>query len=115
MSDKKHNLIDLLGVTPKNLKVNYPHLYEDLMGISAETSETEPINFRGYNPDYKDFLARAETVEECLSIITYLENQKEISAKLAVNLRKLVHEEGPGVFGYRSNDYYFKAIRKNHT
>ena len=71
----------------------------------AQQPKKEP-HFRNYNPGILDFLARANTEDECKELIDYLQSKGEISEEEANHYHYLLKNEGPSVFGTRLPGYY---------
>lgn len=104
--------IDRDGVDLEELRRRFPNLYEEYI------REKKPVNqlyqhrdtdpWKDYNPDYKDFLARAKTDEECYEVIDYLFKIGEISPELAEKLRERTKTHGAEGFGSRHLDHYTK-------
>jgi hypothetical protein len=112
-----------IGISIDTLKENYPNLYKDFVENSMnidniqDNSQTEQEaiqssdRFRNYNPNYRDFLARATSIEECEEIINYLLEQNEINQNLAEELRILIRKEDSKIFGLRKGSYYSSYLR----
>ncbi len=89
-------------------------LKKDFKTLAAELINEEPIalktekepTFKDYNPSIIDFLARAETYEECSEIIDFCLNQNEISSEEAEKYRNVLEAGGPQVFGDRKPGFY---------
>ena len=111
-----------LGISMETLKMNYPALYKDMVEgrkialtvEEDEEEEEEPTKdmFRGYIPNVYDYLARANTVEQCLEIIDYLEKKGEIETDLADKLREQAQTQGADSFGTRAHGYYDSMARR---
>ena len=103
------------GINLDELKRKFPHLYQEYIAEKIEITNLynrrgqDP--WKGYNPNYRDFLARAKTREECFEIIDYLEKRGEIAEELADELRERTKKFGPQSFGTRDKDYYSKFIQ----
>ena len=75
-----------------------------------EETLTQPPFFRGYNPTIKDFLARAQTEEQCREIIAYCLSKGEITQDEADHLSYRLEKGGPRAFGTRSPGYYDRKL-----
>jgi hypothetical protein len=73
---------------------------------TKQEQETTTPFFRGYNPTIRDFLARANTEEECIEIIDYCLHKGDISKEEAENYRERLTKGGPRAFGTRKPGYY---------
>lgn len=74
--------------------------------IDHSKSNAESRVFQGYDPSIKDFLARAETREQCEEVITYCLKQGDITEEEAEQLRYRLEKGGPRAFGTRKPGYY---------
>lgn len=74
--------------------------------LDHSKSNSESRVFQGYDPTIKDFLARAETRDQCEEIISFCLKQGDISAAEAEQLRYRLEKGGPRAFGSRKPGYY---------
>ena len=89
-------------------------LKKDFKSLAAELVNEEPIalktekdpTFKNYNPTIIDFLARANTYEECNEIIDFCFAHNEISLEEAEKYRKVLEDSGPQIFGDRKQGFY---------
>ena len=92
----------------EEFKKKYPALWRELSqseGIKLKLSD--PL--RGYTPGVVDFIQRAETKEEALEVVDYMERRGAISKSYADFLREKLLEHGPRYFGpKREPGYYLK-------
>jgi len=95
----------------------FPHLAEEL---ESNTFSVEIHGVRGKindetvvdelrHPDVISFIRRAETEEQALEVIDYMERRGEISREYANKLRKQLKDKGLRSFGPKKEPgYYFK-------
>ncbi|OLS28005.1 MAG: hypothetical protein HeimC2_09080 [Candidatus Heimdallarchaeota archaeon LC_2] len=76
-----------------------------VMEVTQRFEEPVP-HFRNYNPTILDFLARANTDEECKEIITYCLKKGEITQDEANKLQEHLSKDGFSTFGTRSSGHY---------
>jgi len=99
----------------------FPHLAEELEtntfsveihGVRGKvTDETVVDELR--HPDVISFIRRAETEEQALEVIDYMERKGEISKEYADKLRKQLKDKGLRSFGPKKEPgYYFKRYYK---
>ncbi|MCY3411500.1 MAG: DUF2095 family protein [Candidatus Heimdallarchaeota archaeon] len=101
------------GLTLEELESHFSSIANELKGgdISVENllekeKKKQPPFFRNYDPNVLDFLARANTHEECVEIIEYCLTKQEISKEEAENLMEKLNTHGPDFFGTRKPGYY---------
>ena len=104
------------GFDINEIKDNYKALADEMMdgGQSATdlvSQQEKPIrNFRNYNPSILDFLARANTEDECKEIIDYMLSQGEIKEEEANHYMVILEKEGSSAFGTRLPGHYEREI-----
>lgn len=92
----------------------FPHLARELEeGIGTYKLEIRRMRgwdiWRGYEPNVIDFIRRANTVEEAMEVIEFLEKRGEISKEYAEKLRKQLREKGLSSFGpHKEPGYYLR-------
>lgn len=100
----------MVEISLEELRKRYPNLYRELMasrGIKLRFKD--PL--RGFQPGAIDFIRRAETKEQAIEVIDYLERRGEIPHDYAEELRDIINEHGPRFFGERKEDgYYLKRF-----
>lgn len=101
----------------REFKKKYPHLYKEITSdetpsitLSVEKAFDDP--WRGYIPGVVDYLRRAKSVDEALSVLDYLVRHGEITEEEAREYREKILSEGLEAFGPRKEDgfYYKKAV-----
>ncbi len=98
----------------EEFKKKYPNLAKEILegapSLSMRVRNGKVDPWRGYNPTVIDFIRRANTVEEALEVIDYMEKRGEIDHEYAERLRTILREEGLRAFGSKKEPgYYFKA------
>ncbi len=106
----------MVDLTIEELKKKYPNIWRELTssGGGIQLKISDPL--RGYNPTVIDFIQRAETKEEALEVIDYLEKRGELPHPYAEELRKNIRLYGPRYYGpKREPGYYLKKyyLREN--
>ncbi len=118
------------------IKKNFPHLIEEISGnkkslkidsITTYKNENnkEKVQFPRFspntlfNPEPIDFIRRCKTVEDAMSILTFLLKRKEISSedynslrsqiKTDIGLKKLIEKFG----GFKNPGYYERKFRND--
>jgi len=101
-------------IDKETFKKLFPHLAKELEeGNGTYRFEVERVKsrdlWRGYEPNVIDFIRRANTVEEAMEVIDFLEKRGEISKEYAEKLRKQLLEKGLASFGpHKEPGYYLK-------
>ena len=96
----------MIEIDIEELRKKYPNLYRELMetrGIKLRFKD--PL--RGFQPGAVDFIRRAETKEQALEVIDYLERRGEITRDYAEELRDIINKHGPRFFGEKKEDGYY--------
>ncbi|MFX0116160.1 MAG: DUF2095 family protein [Candidatus Hodarchaeota archaeon] len=74
----------------------------------------DPLN--RYSPSVEDFLARADTDEEALAVIDYLQRRGEISLEKARGFQAIIRQKGIRALGpKRTPGYYDRFAREERT
>jgi len=100
-----------INIDKERFKRMFPNLAKELeesektYTLRIERDDKDP--WRGYEPDVIDFIRRAETVEDALKVIEYLEKRGELSKGRADSLRKQLLEKGLSSFGPRKKPGYY--------
>lgn len=98
----------------RDFRKRFPHLAKEMLdnegGLSMKISlRSNRDPWRGYDPNIYDFIRRADTVEQALEVIEFLEKQGEISKEEANKIRKQLKEKGLESFGPKKEfGYYLK-------
>ena len=107
----------------KKFKEIFPHLANELENGQNKVSLSEideekkkhtstGRKWAGYVPDIIDFIRRCENNEQVLEIIDYMEENNEISAEKAKELREKLADDGVRSFGaIKEKDYYHRNVR----
>lgn len=118
--DHDHDEESFDGFSLEEIKKNFKalgneleHGFVNLHELIDEVDEdaVEPVKkpndpFAGFVPGVTDFLARANTEDECLEIIRYCLSKGEIDEEEAERLLDILHTNGPEAFGSRPANYY---------
>jgi len=84
----------------------------ELHGVRGKTVDETPIDELRY-PDVISFIRRAETEEQALEVIDFMERRGEISREYANKLREQLRTKGLRSFGPKKEPgYYFKRYYK---
>jgi hypothetical protein len=104
----------LVEIDIEELRKRYPNLYKELMGSRGiKLRFKDPL--RGFQPGAIDFIRRAETKEQALEVIDYMEKKGEIPHDYAEELRDIINKHGPRFFGEKKEDgYYLKKYWMNY-
>ena len=104
-------------LTNKKMSMRIDEVEDESHSFSSRENERESLDpFSNYEPDIFDFLARAQTNEEGLEIIEFLNKQGQISAEIAEELAKKVKTLGIRCFGpQRSANHYHRKSEEIRT
>ena len=82
---------------------------EEIEGLSHSQKPQSQDALSGFDPKAVDFIRRANTPQEALEVISYLEKRREIKEGEASDLRSKLEKEGLLGFGPRKTaGYYFQ-------
>lgn len=97
-------------LTEKRMSLGIDEVKEDLITSTLRNEDKQEVDpFSDYEPNIFDYLCRAQTEDEGLEIINFLEKQHHLSNKSADELRKTLLQDGIRSFGpFRSTGYYFR-------
>lgn len=100
----------MVDIDLEELRKRYPNIYRELTsGRAIRLSFSDPL--RGFQPGAVDFIRRADTKEQALEVIDYLERVGEIPKDYADELREIISKHGPRFFGEKKEDgYYLKRF-----
>ncbi|HDJ95052.1 MAG TPA: DUF2095 domain-containing protein [Acidilobales archaeon] len=98
----------------EEFKKKYPHLAKEILGSRGSVHFRIGVRvkdpWRGYDPNVYDFIRRADTVEQALEVVDFLEKRGELSHEEAEKIRKQLREKGLQSFGPKKEfGYYLKA------
>lgn len=75
--------------------------------------DTKKDLLEGFDPTAIDFIRRANTKNEAIEVINYLEKRKELSADEAKELKEKLATEGLESFGsHKKHGYYFQVAEE---
>lgn len=113
MSNEEKNELVPEGLNEEQLMDYFQNLASEVLGgeitvpsLLEKEQKKDPPVFRGYNPTVMDFLARANTRQECEEIIAYCLEKGDIDTDTAIALRETLDKSGPEAFGHRTPGYY---------
>ena len=94
----------------KKMSLGIDEVKEDLITSTLRNEDKQEVDpFSDYEPNIFDYLGRAQTEDEGLEIINFLEKFDQLSTKSADELRKTLLQDGIRSFGpFRSTGYYFR-------
>ena len=75
-----------------------------------EIKSVEEDPWRGYEPDAIDFIRRADTIDEAMEVISFLEGRGEITPERAEELRRQLVEKGVRSFGPKKEPGYYLRV-----
>jgi len=98
----------------EEFKKRYPHLAKEILGSKGSVHFRIGVRvrdpWRGYEPNVYDFIRRADTIEQALEVVDFLEKRGELSHEEAEKIRKQLREKGLQSFGPKKEfGYYLKA------
>ena len=98
----------------EEFKKRFPHLAKEVLSGKGSTHFRIGVRvkdpWRGYDPNVYDFIRRADTVEQALEVVDFLEKRGELSHEEAGKIRKQLREKGLQSFGPKKEfGYYLKA------
>ncbi|MFW9906348.1 MAG: DUF2095 family protein [Candidatus Thorarchaeota archaeon] len=104
-------------LTNNKMSVRIDEVRDESHSFSSKEDESQFLDpFSNYEPNIFDFLARAQTDEEGLEIIDFLNTQGQISAEIAEELTEKIKISGIQCFGpQRSDNYYHRKSEEIRT